>query len=181
MKCLSKIGSGLLLTVVLVIVIGLSIGGVIVSTFFSVTGSSKLDKVTWDVHFENVKVKKGSTSAIKPVKLDSKKTSINYEVFLERPGNYYEFSIDVVNDGKIDAKVGAEPVLSGVTGEYKDFIDYTVNYSDGSSIRVNDVLDIGTRKTIVVRIEYSKDISYEMMPEDVQSFNLGFSLDYVQK
>ena len=181
MKCLSKIGSGLLLTVVLVIVIGLSVGGVIVSTIFSIDGNSKLDKVTWDVHFENIKVRKGSTVAIKPAQLDSKKTSVNFEVFLERPGNYYEFFIDVVNEGKIDAKIGAEPVLSGVSGVYEDYINYTVRYNDGSEIRVGDVLNMDTRKTMAVRIEYDENISYEMMPEEVQSFNLGFSLDYVQK
>lgn len=181
MKCLSKIGVGLLMTILLVILLGISIGCVIVSTVLNINGSSKINKVTWDVHFEKVRTTKGSIDAIKPATLDSNKTSINFEVFLKNPGDYYEFLIDVVNDGRIDAKVGSEPILTGVSGKYQDYINYSVKYLDGSKIRANDILNKGTEKTLVVRVELDDDVSFDMIPEERHSFNLGFSLSYIQK
>lgn len=169
------------MTIIIVILLGVSIGCAVVSTVFNINESSRINKITWDVHFEKIRTTKGSVSAKIPAKLNSKKTSVNFEVHLDRPGDFYEFLVDVVNDGKMDAKIGTEPILTGISGEYKDFIKYSVEYLDGSVIKSNDVLNRGSRETIVVRVEYNDEITFEMMPEEIQSFNLGFALDYIQK
>ena len=122
----------------------------------------------------------GSVQAIIPAKINAKKTSVNFEVFLEKPGDYYEFRVDVVNAGNMDAKVTAKPILSGVPDEFKDFFKYTVKYSNGTAIKKDDELNKGKRKTIVVRVEYDK-ISGDEQEAGEKTFNLGFSVDYVQK
>lgn len=200
---MKKVNITLLIIILLLLLFSVSVGTIVISTVskydgkFNIFGgypgsdsdsdsdsgsdkTSDIEKVTWDVHFENVSVNKKSVQAIIPAKLNAKKTSVNFEVYLEKPGDFYEFSVDIVNSGKMDAKVTAKPVLSGVPDEYKEYFKYTVKYSDGTAIKKDDELNAGKRKIIVVRVEFDKENGVGLVT-DAKTFNLGFSVDYVQK
>lgn len=189
---LRKINISLIIIILLILCFGVSVGSIVITTVSKFGGrynvgeepgindTTEIDKVTWDVHFEKVSVTKGSVQAIIPAKLNTKKTSVNFEVYLEKPGDFYEFSVDIVNSGNMDAKVTTKPILSGVPEEYKDCYLYSVNYLDGKEIKKDDELNTGKRKTIVVRVEFDKEKGEGLVTDD-KTFNLGFSVDYVQK
>ena len=189
---LKKINIGLLIIILLILCFGVSVGSIVITTMSKFDGkynvnddpesneTTEIEKNTWDVHFENVSVNKESVQAIIPAKLNAKKTSVNFEVYLENPGDYYEFTVDVVNSGNMDAKVTANPILSGVPDEFKEYFKYTVKYSDGTTIKKDDELNTGKRKTIVVRVEFDKEKGVGLVTDE-KTFNLGFSVDYVQK
>ena len=189
---LKKINIGLLIIILLILCFGVSVGSIVITTMSKFDGkynvdadpesneTTEIEKNTWDVHFEKVSVNKESVQAIIPAKLNAKKTSVNFEVYLENPGDYYEFTVDVVNSGNMDAKVTAKPILSGVPDEFKEYFKYTVKYSDGTTIKKDDELNTGKRKTIVVRVEFDKEKGVGLVTDE-KTFNLGFSVDYVQK
>ena len=147
----------------------------------NITGTSPISKVTWDVHYDNLKVSKGSVTAHKAAVIKSGDTTITYEVPLLVPGDYYEFSVDVVNNGTIPAKVSATPTLGGVSKENEKYLRYSASYADGSVIKVNDTLDVGEKVTYKVRVEFIKITELEELPKENITMDLTFAVNYVQQ
>lgn len=163
-----------------IIFIGI-ISGVIYINKSSIKGTTPIDKVTWDIHYENLKVKNGSVKAIKKAKIIDGGSTITYEVPLNIPGDFYEFTVDVVNGGTEVAVVSHKPTLGGVTKDDDEYLNYTVSYSDGTDIKVGDILDVGEVVTYKVRIEFDKDIEANQLPKKEKDLNLSFAVNYVQK
>ena len=86
----------------------LIIGYAYLTSNLTINGASLLKKATWDVHFENVQVKDGSVTGeqvTQEPEIDTNKTTVNFHVNLKKPGDYYEFTVDAVNAGTIDAMI----------------------------------------------------------------------------
>ena len=88
--------------------------------------------------------------ATTPAAIQSNSTSINYSVLLSLPGDYYEFSVDVVNAGTIPGKVSLAGV-KGITTGAEEFLDVTIKYDYGDDVQVNDLLNPGTRKRVRIQ------------------------------
>ena len=54
-------------------------------------------------------------------------TEITYSINLELPGEYYDFTVDVVNKGTMDAKV-SEVNNNQLTEEQQKYLSYQVTY-----------------------------------------------------
>jgi len=100
--------------------------------------------------------------------------SMTWAVVLKNPGDYYEFTADVKNEGSVNAKLDTVNIV-GITNEQKEYATYDVTYEDGSTISVGDTLAAGATKTIKVRVAYRDDIDSSKLPTtDVE---LGPSAD----
>ena len=82
----------------------ITIGYAILNSILNINGRSNISKNTWDVHFDNIKVTDGSVDAIKVPTIENN-TKIDFDAKLNLPGDFYEFIVDVVNNGTIDAMV----------------------------------------------------------------------------
>ena len=72
----------------------------------SITGSTHIASNTWDIHFANVVESPGSVTATTPAAIDTNdNTQVNYAITLQRPGDFYEFTVDIVNAGSIPGKL----------------------------------------------------------------------------
>lgn len=164
---------------VLVLVLGISIGYAALSTTLNINGSTTIGKSSWDVHFANVIETAGGVTATKAAAITAGQTTeVTYEVTLPTPGTFYEFTVDVVNAGSLDAKTSAIPTLGGNT--QPTIFNYTVTWSDGSPITANTALAAGDKKTVKVRIEYKKDITAAQLPSADTALSLTCSIPYVQ-
>ena len=177
---MNKINRKVLVIIVLIAAFGIGIGYAAINRTLTISGTSGIRNNSWDVHFENVQVATGSVSATIPAAIGTGSTSVNYEISLGIPGDFYEFTVDVKNDGTFPAKLSGNPVLSGVSTAQDIYINYTVTYSDGTTIKANDELDAGALKTLKVRVEFDRTISEEQLPTSNEALNLGFSMDYIQ-
>ena len=167
------------LLVLALLLFTITVGYAALSTTLNINGTSKINNATWDVHFANLKVTSGSVSATKAATIDSA-TEIDYNVELIKPGDFYEFTVDVTNTGTIDAKLGEEPILSGVSAEQDVYTNYTVTYSDDTAINANDKLAAGATKKLKVRVEFDRNITNSQLPTEAQPLNLAFAMNYVQ-
>ena len=61
-----------------------------------------------------------------------------------------------------------------------NYLEYSVTYSDGITIKNNHLLESGKTETYKVRVGYKKDISATDLPSTEQTLNLTFSVTYVQ-
>ena len=155
----------------------ISIGYAYLNASLSINGNTTIAANTWDIHFENLNISNGSVVATTPAAIQSNSTSINYSVLLSLPGDYYEFSVDVVNAGTIPGKVSLAGV-QGITSGAEDFLDVTIKYDYGDDVQVNDLLNPGTRKRVIVRLEYKDDLNN--MPINDINLDLTYTLNYTQ-
>lgn len=177
-----KSGKKVVLSLLALLLLTITVGYAALSTTLNINGTSKINNATWDVHFANLEVTSGSVSATKAATIDSGKTAIDYNVELIKPGDFYEFTVDVTNTGTIDAKLGEAPILSGVSAAQDIYTNYTVKYSDNdTAINANDKLAAGATKKLKVRVEFDREnITNSQLPTEAQTLDLKFAMNYVQ-
>ena len=172
----------------------ISIGYATISTTLTINGTASVSATSWNVYFTNLQVTSGSvTPSVAPTIDDgsTSTTSLSYTVTLDKPGDFYEFTVDVKNGGTINAKIADNGVSNtALTTEQDVLANYTVTYLDGTTISAGDKLSkkdatidgISDTRTIKVRVEYDTNITPAQLNalEDDLTLNLEFSLEYVQ-
>lgn len=171
-----------ILVLLLMMLIGVTVGYAALSTDLTITGTSKIKSSSWDIHFENVQVKSGSvTASVAPVANSSdKKTELTYTIELVKPGDFYEFDVDVVNGGSVDAKLSALPTISGVSAEQEAYTNYTFTHKSGTDIAVGETIAAGGKTTFTVRVEYDKNVQASDLPTSDQNMTLTVAMNYEQ-
>ena len=167
---------------VLVLVLGISIGYAALSTTLNINGSTTIGKSSWDVHFANVIETAGGVTATKAAAITAGQTTeVTYEVTLPTPGTFYEFTVDVVNAGSLDAKLSADATVEGVSAAQAVYTKYSVVWSDtGVAPKTGDVITAGQKKTAKVRVEYNKDVTAAQLPTTDQVLTLTASMNFIQ-
>ncbi len=147
------------------------IGYAVLQANLEINGTTKISSNTWDIHFNNIQVNENSVSigtgdsvaTIDP----NNNCKVDFEVTLSLPGDFYEFTVDVVNAGTIDGMIGelnkSLKVNNEIVSEIPDFLEYSVTYEDGMEILRNHALNAGTTETYKVRLEFRSDI--EELPD----------------
>jgi hypothetical protein len=140
MKKVRKKNKYLLLASLLLLI---SLGYAVLSSNLRINGFSRLNNSTWDIHFDNVDVKNGSVSLKEgdsPATITpADNTEVTFSVSLDKPGDYYEFEVDAVNEGSIDGMVnltsttitiGDETYTNEDLSNLPNYLDYSLTYSD---------------------------------------------------
>ena len=157
-----------------------TVGYAALSTTLSITGKGTLSKNSWDIHFENLVIVGNGASAVTTAPtIDSTKTKVSFNITLSKPGDSYEFTVDAVNKGTIDAMLSGFSATSLTTYQQK-YLTYTVTYSDGATISTKDYLKKGTSETIRVRVRFKDDLSATDLPSSAETLNLTATFRYVQ-
>ncbi len=160
----------------LLFLFGIGIGYAYINTDLEILGIAKVKDARWDVHFDNYNVVTGSVvPATNPTITD---TTMSFSASLTDPGDYYEFTIDVENEGTINAILSSFSVSPDFS--LVDYINSSITYSDGSSIQVGDVLRTNKTKTIKVKLTYIDGLDESLYPSTNQTFNVTVSLGYSQ-
>ena len=156
------------------IIISLLLIGIIYAILqanLQINGIAKIKSNTWDIHFDNIQVNENSVSigtGDSPATIDPENNcKVDFSVTLSLPGDFYEFTVDAVNAGTIDAMIGTLTktikVNNTVVSEVPNYLNYSVTYSDGLEIIENHKLSAGKTEIYLVRLEYRTDI--EELPE----------------
>ena len=165
----------------LLLLLAVGIGYAYLTSNLSITGSTSLAGNTWDIHFANVQVASGSVTATTPATIDvNDNTSINYTVVLEHLGDYYEFTVDMVNSGTLPGKITLVD-LSGITPGLENVIDYSIVYTNRNiPVSVDDILNGGATKNIRVRVYYKEDIEEDDLLDTDVNLNITFDVTFNQ-
>lgn len=177
----------------LLLIIGISIGYAALASNLKINGGSKVTKATWNIHWANPQVKEGSVTNTKPT-LSENNTNATYSVTLTEPGDFYEFTIDAVNEGTIDAEIlkiesrfdgpeGTPIITEGNDKNLPPYLEYEVTYADTehTAIAPTDSLDHGQTKTYRVRIAYSENIDADDLKDNDITTTFYFEVEYKQK
>jgi len=171
--------------VLLLLVVGIGAGYAALQTTLKINGSTTIGAVTWDVHFENPQKTANSnvdgTITIADGEDGKKDTKATYTTSLAEPGDKFEFTIDVVNKGSIDAKLKSQS-LGELTDAENILMNYTVNGVPANNTVLTKKVDASTfgHYTITVTLEYNPNITAEQLPGTAQTIEKEISLVYVQ-
>ena len=179
--------------ILIILLLVISLGYALLNATLTINGNSKINAQTWDIHWNNVQVTQGSVSigtndqAATITAGDT--TEVTYEVTLDMPGDFYEFTVDAVNAGTVDAmidvitstyKIGNGEPTTITANNLPDYLEYSVAYSDGTPITRYQELNANSTETYKVRVAYKSDIDVDDLPETNQSIIFSFSVEYVQ-
>ena len=164
-------------TIVLLLLL-IVIGYAALNATLNINGATGIKGNTWDVHFDNVDVKDGSVEADEPELLEND-TKVTFEVTLNEPGDKYEFTVDAVNAGTIDAMI--ETVTkTELTATQVKYVNLTIAYEDGTEIKAKDLLSVNASETILVSVEYKEDLTEEDLPTSDDPIDVSLEIEYVQ-
>lgn len=170
------------ITILSILIIFMAIGFAYLSTNLSINGQTLFKKVEWNIYLDNiVEINDSKNSGTAEVNTD--KDTINFNVALNAPGDIYEFTFDVINDGNIDA------VLDSIEIDNTNlpvFMEVSAIYSDGEEITPTegstkgDILSRQSSEKIKVIAKYKEDISVEDLPSAPGTTNMSITLNYAQ-
>ena len=164
---------------VLLLLVCISVGYAVINTTLNINGKSSISKNTWDVYFDNVVVREGSVEAVKiPTVTD--KTTVDFEVALNLPGDFYEFTVDVVNDGTIDAMIESIEKTPVLTEEQAKYLNYTITYENDEPITTKQLVEKESFVRLKVKVELRKDIDPSDLPDVGDVLYLSFTVNYQQ-
>ena len=167
-----------ILTVALVCVFTLTIAYAALSAVLTISGSAQVNAADWDIHLANPKVTSGSaTTNVPQIKTNS---TMDFSTTLNIPGDFYEFTVDIVNSGSVDAMINNVIKNPELDASQKKYLNYEVTYQNGESITNKQTLSKGTTMPIKVRIEYRKDLIASDLPTGQVVLDLSLTLEYIQ-
>lgn len=175
-----------------VAIIIMSVGYAAYGTNFEIKGSTTIKSTFWDVHFENTTSTSNTTvedfERITPASTNSNATSLNFAVAL-KPGEVYEFTTTIRNGGTFDSRLSSISLVGNKDSEdissdgleyQNQYIKYSVTYDDGSEIKNGDLLDAGSYKKILIRVEYIKADDNTNIPENDENYVFSLNMNYTQ-
>ena len=175
--------------VLVLILLTLTLGYSALSTNLKINGTTTINKNTWNIYWDNIANKKGVTPISEPVisedEYNNPDTLVTWSVKLDKPGDFYEFTIDAVNDGSLDAMV--DTISSTVNNEdvstLPPYVSYSVTYKNNVTIKENQILKGNTHETYKVRLELLRSITPEQlnsMPSAGLNYSFKFAVTYKQ-
>lgn len=174
------------LFLLLVVLLTISVGFALLSTTLFINGSSTIKGNTWDIHWDedSIEETEGSFTPTTPAYVtDEEGTSISFNVEFELPGDFYEFTVDAVNEGTVDGIIESVEINyyeEGATeaSSLPDEINYTVTYVPSGTPAKDDVLEAGHSQKYKVRLEF--DSEEDELPEEAISGTYEFKVNYQQ-
>ena len=167
-----------ILTIVMICVFTLTIAYAALNAVLTISGSAQVTSANWNIHLANPRVTNGSATTAVP-SITSGKT-LSFSTTLTTPGDYYEFTVDVVNGGSIDAMIDKVTKTPELTADQAKYLKYEVSYANGESISTKQTIASGVTTPIKVRVEYRKDLVASDLPTGQVQLTLGLVFDYVQ-
>ncbi len=186
----------------LVLLLLISVGYAAIATTLKINGTATVKGTKWDVYWEptSVSITNGSvtTTAENAAQVTdtTTKDEVAYNINLNQPGDFYEFTVDAVNNGSIDAMIAQNGVINKVYSDAEctqeitlpEYLNYTVTYADPTAPAIADYQTIAkksgttpTTKKFKVRVEYRTDIDKETLNTSTdQTLYFRFNVNYVQ-
>lgn len=173
-----------------ILVLGLTIGFATLATTLKINGNATIYKNSWRVYWDSVgNVQKSSTvTETVPAEVDENdETKVNFTIELNEPGDFYEFQVDAVNAGSLDAMVDDVSLVinDDENAVLPPYIKFTIKYADDQTVENGQMLakaDLSTnpitptRDRYKVRIEYLRSITNEQLSGMSNSTSYAFSV-----
>ena len=173
----------LVVVVLLIVVAGLTVAFAALSATLNIKGTAYLDAAKWGIKFENLSEPEsiGTATTTGTAKIEETKSAeINdINVSLSTPGDKITYTVDLVNEGTINAKID-KIEKTVLTEEQQKYLTFKVAYTNGLEVSEGDILSKGETKNITITIEFIKNLTKEDLPTSTSTISLSYKLNFVQ-
>jgi len=148
----------------------------------SSTSSVTVNTTSWSVHYVNTSL--NETSTIKATTKTLTDTDYSFNVQLNEPGDVYDATWNVTNDGNFDAVLN-QINMSTLDAAQKKYLSYTITY-DGVTYSESNTslaldLAVGATKAIALHLEYLMPTDSADLPTTSQTISVSGNFVYNQK
>ena len=169
----------------LIVIACLTVGYALLSTTLNINGTGILSGNTWDIHWANVQVNSESTQSNTQEAIISSSTQVVFNINLNEPGDFYEFTVDAVNEGTIDGMIDVISTnvyqSNGTTpATLPSAITYSITYDDDTPLEQYQLLSADSYETYKIRVEYKRDIENSELITTNQTYVMKVSVTYKQ-
>ncbi|MBQ3308009.1 MAG: hypothetical protein IJG68_07460 [Bacilli bacterium] len=168
-----------IIIIILIAVALLTVGYSALAYTLSLGGTAHF-RTFWDVYFDNAHALEGSVQPDSAVTIDATNPlKVNYSVSFSNITDYYEFSVDLVNSGTMDAMIDSiVPLANGNSFDnLPNYLDYSIAYDDTCGIEAKQLLSAGETETIIFRVGVKEGTTASDIPSPVSP--IPFSLEIV--
>ncbi|MGN1341636.1 MAG: hypothetical protein ACI4VL_00200 [Bacilli bacterium] len=177
----------LIIAVLAVAVLTLSVGFASFSQRLDMNGTVSVTSSSWNVHFDTDSFAK-TTGSQDVTTTSITGTSISWQSTLTKPGDYAEFTVNVVNEGTFDANLTSITMSS--IADHEKYLKYEIYYDDSSSpytstteglsILLAKKAGTATSVPVKVKVTYIQPTDSADLPESSVDVALTASLTYEQ-
>lgn len=176
------------IAVLAVAILVMSVGFAAYSQNLNINGTATFTAAKWSVHFDTASYAETANSTAHPATAPSPTTTdMTYTVTLPKPGEKYEFTIDVVNEGTMDAALKSITITPSPS-PVPAYVSHTVNYN-GTDYTATDASITGVtlpkqtgstpgRHTVKVTVEYLEPADASALPQTDQTVTFNVTLGY---
>lgn len=171
------------IAILAVAVLTMSVGFAVFTQTLDINGNVTVASSKWSIAFDTSSyVESDGSVAVSNKTLDG--TSMTYNVTLTKPGDFYEFTVNVKNTGTFDANLTGIS-MSALTTEQAKYLTYEITYN-GTKYTANATgLSVALAKTggvatVKVRVQYIQPEASADLPSTQVTVPLTASLTYSQ-
>lgn len=170
-----------MVVLLLVAVIALmTVGFAAYTRTLNINGTVTAKGSPWNVHYINNDITESANSVAATTK-SVNDTNFAFTVTLEKPGDFYEATVNVKNEGTINA-VLKKITMSSLTTEQAKYLTYTVTYNGTAYTATTDGLSVALNAAathpVKVRVEYKADALQDELPSSDTEVTVTGKLDY---
>ena len=171
--------------ILLALLLAVTIGYALISTTLKITGTANLTKQEWDISWGVPQVVSGSISSTAPTRTqdtdDPANTKLIWTINLTNPGDFYEFTVDAINNGTMDAMISRLDM--DVTPQLPSYIKYSVTYDSGATPEPNHKLakktnNTSTKEKYRVRVYYDPVTATTATLDDIPSGGITYTFSF---
>ena len=167
------------ISILLLLVI--TLGTAALRSTLSIIGNNTINENTWIIYFDGIQTVDDSITPQDGARIvDRAKTRIEFTVDL-KPGEIYEYTVDTVNDGTINAMVDHIEKYE-LSDAQKKYLDFEVIYTDEGlePYYCTPLPANGGRRELKVTVKYKDVDDYRDFPTTDVHLDLYFDIIYVQ-
>ena len=170
-----------LVTIVFICLIAITVGYAAITTALKINGRVGLGKADFNIHFDNVGTAshKATVNTEAHISDGEVKKEISFDVYLDKIGDDYKFTADIVNEGSIPGKVDSIE-LQGVSESQARILDYKLYYTGTTrEVKPGDYWIPGAVKNTTFVLKYV--IKDETLDSDLPTESTSLDLSLVIK
>lgn len=173
---------GVIILLILVAIL-MTVGFANFAENLNIKGNITVKSSKWSVHYDDTTYTE-STGSVAASPKTITNTGYEFTATLNKPGEFYEATIKVVNDGTFGATLTGI-TMSTLSEEQQKYLTYTVTY-DGteytaSATGLNVALDSGKDATVKVKVAYIQPENSADLPESTETITITGNLNYLQQ
>ena len=175
----------LVIAVLAFAILFMSVGFAAYSSKLNINGTATVKASKWSVHYVTTSYGE-TTGSEQATSHNITNTDFTFAVTLNKPGDFYEATVNVINDGTFDARLTAL-TMSTLTEAQAKYLTYKVTYDgveySASQTGLTNLLTYTTgsnTKVVKVRVDYVQPEASADLPTENVDVTLTASLDYTQ-